>query len=89
MSHSPNYTIEDAYSAKWSNPGIHFYTPDLKGVIAGQMGGPLWINFVNGRARSHCPPARVLVPKVTSEKGVGSSTGGWMGLSLDALGLSE
>ena len=49
MSHSPNYTIEDAYSAKWSNPGIHFYTPDLKGVIAGQMGGPLWINFVNGR----------------------------------------
>jgi hypothetical protein len=49
VSHSPNYTVQDAFAAKWSNPGIHFFTPDIPGVIAGQQGGPLWINFVNGR----------------------------------------
>jgi hypothetical protein len=49
VSHSPNFTVQTAFAAKWSNPGIQFYTPDIPGVIAGQMGGPLWINFVNGR----------------------------------------
>lgn len=48
VSHSPNYTVRDAYAAKWSNPRVHFFTPDIRGVIAGQMGGPLWINFDNG-----------------------------------------
>ncbi len=48
VSHSPNYSVQDAFAAKWTNPGIRFYTPDIPGVIAGQMGGPLWLNFVNG-----------------------------------------
>ena len=49
VSHSPSYTVQTAFAAKWSNPGIQFFTPDIPGVIAGKMGGPLWLNFVNGR----------------------------------------
>jgi len=47
---SPNaqqFAVEDAYTGRWNYPGTHFYTP--LGKPAGEVAGPLYINFVNGR----------------------------------------
>lgn len=43
---APQYAIDDAVNFTWPNPGIHWYTP--LGEYAGKVGGPLYINFVNG-----------------------------------------
>lgn len=47
---SPRYTISDAFAQndKGYPNGDHFFTPDLPGQGAGEIGGPLTINFQNG-----------------------------------------
>jgi Ca2+-binding RTX toxin-like protein len=45
---SADYSIELAYTLEWAHPTIRWFTPRQPGVRAGQLGGPLYLNFVNG-----------------------------------------
>ncbi len=47
---SDRFTITDAW-AQTETGRAHFYTPDLPGQGAGEVGGPLRINFENGKFR--------------------------------------
>lgn len=51
-SSSPEFTVTEAYAQndKGYPNGDHFFTPNLPGAAAGQVGGPLYVNFVNGAA---------------------------------------
>lgn len=47
---SPEFTVRDGFAQNdrgYPN-GDHFYTPDIPGQAAGEVGGPLHLNFVNG-----------------------------------------
>jgi hypothetical protein len=46
---SPDFTVNDAFATddRGYPQGNHFYTPDIPGQAAGEVGGPLRINFVN------------------------------------------
>jgi hypothetical protein len=46
---SANFTIANAGAPVWSEkPNTRWYTPDLPAVSAGNVGGPLHLNFRNG-----------------------------------------
>jgi hypothetical protein len=48
---SPRFSISDGFATnddKGYPNGDHFYTPDLPGAAAGEVGGPLYVNFVGG-----------------------------------------
>lgn len=48
---SPRFSISDGFATnddKGYPNGDHFYTPDLPGQAAGEVGGPLNVNFVGG-----------------------------------------
>jgi hypothetical protein len=45
---SAEYSIDEAWSLLWPNPGIRFHTPEWPGAGPGKLGGPLYLNFVNG-----------------------------------------
>lgn len=47
---SPRFTIEDGFAAddRGYPNGEHFYTPDIPGQEAGEVGGPLHLDFING-----------------------------------------
>jgi hypothetical protein len=49
-SSSSRFTIDDGFAQNDTGypRGDHFYTPDLPGQAAGEPGGPLYLNFVNG-----------------------------------------
>lgn len=53
-SNSSRFSIYDAFAQndRGREIGDHFYTPDLPGQEAGEVGGPLFINFINGGAGS-------------------------------------
>jgi hypothetical protein len=48
---SKEFTITDGFAQneKGYPNGDHFYTPDLPGQAAGEEGGPLYLDFVNGK----------------------------------------
>jgi hypothetical protein len=50
-SSSPAFTVTDGYAEddRGSPHGDHFFTPDIPGQAAGEVGGPLYLNFVNGQ----------------------------------------
>jgi Ca2+-binding RTX toxin-like protein len=47
-SSSAAFSVQNAWTLKWPNPSIRWYTPDRPGVAPGQVGGPLYLNFRNG-----------------------------------------
>jgi hypothetical protein len=49
-SSSGDFTITDGFAAddRGYPNGDHFYTPNIPGQGAGEVGGPLFLNFVNG-----------------------------------------
>jgi hypothetical protein len=46
---SPNFSVSLAYALEWPHPAVRWITPDLPGMHAGEPGGPLSIDFKNGR----------------------------------------
>jgi hypothetical protein len=46
---SANFTIADGWAQddRGGTNGDHFFTPDVPGQAAGEIGGPLYLNFVN------------------------------------------
>jgi hypothetical protein len=49
-SSSPDFTVDDGFAQNdlgYPN-GDHFFTPDIPGQSAGEVGGPLYLNYVNG-----------------------------------------
>lgn len=47
---SADFSVEDGFATNESDypNGDHFFTPDLPGAAAGEVGGPLKVNFVGG-----------------------------------------
>jgi hypothetical protein len=54
-SSSPAFTIIDAYAEddRGFPSGDHFFTPDIPGQAAGEVGGPLYLNYVSDEGRDH------------------------------------
>jgi hypothetical protein len=42
------FRVSDAFALASPYPGVHWYTPDRRGVPAGEPGGPLLLSFKNG-----------------------------------------
>jgi hypothetical protein len=45
---SADFYVERAYALKSPHPTLEFFTPNMRGVPAGQVGGPLHLNFEGG-----------------------------------------